>query len=71
MNYIRQELAFGSVVNPKGDIVPVWRTFLQARVDQEALGEWGRNPLDPALPVLLSEPPKRTSLLKSLAGVLP
>lgn len=71
MNYVLQELAFGSVVNPKGDMIPVWRKVLQARVDQEALAEWCRNPLDPALPVFLSEPPKRTPLLKSLMGILP
>jgi hypothetical protein len=71
MNYVLQQIAYASVVSPQGDIAPAWQAFVQATVDREALSEWGQRAFDPALPIILSEKPKREPLLKILAGILP
>lgn len=41
---IQQQIAFASVVNPKGDIAPAWSAFIQNYVNRESWIEWAQTP---------------------------
>lgn len=71
MNLILKEIRAARRVNPSPRLDFSWKNIVQEQVDAEAFLEWARKPNDPALPIHLSEPPKREPLLRIVKGFLP
>lgn len=73
MTYFQEQLSFAGTVNPQGDIVPAWQAFVQARVNKEALAEWGVRGANEA-PMPVFEPSRGMSwgqFVREIKGILP